>query len=146
MELKHQDQSELDLQSFDLGEAGGGIQMIIADKAINENEHYVFTLGDGPKAEQNAAAAKEPTKTDSSIKGLLNNFRNQFGAHKAANPNPAAAETDNPDNLKLRCFKLTRVEGLKDNQFRVQEYVTPKGVADVARLFGAGNNEPEIVR
>jgi len=36
---------------FDLGDLKGGHQMIYADKAINEKEHYVFTLGDGPKVD-----------------------------------------------------------------------------------------------
>ena len=36
---------DLELKCFDLGEKGGGMQLIIASKAISSTEYYVITLG-----------------------------------------------------------------------------------------------------
>ena len=36
------------------------------------------------------------------------------------------------DNFKLRCFKLSKTE---DKKFMVEEYITPEGVCNVAKLF-----------
>jgi|GEM_PF-3299985 len=148
MENNNQEQTDkgLDLMSFDLGEVGGGEQMIFAHKQISEKEYYVFTLGNGPKlqetdpakqaAEQATAGVKDPV-----AKKLLKSIRHHIpGMNKNAT---AENETANAasQNMKLRCFKLSRLEGKK---FTVEEYVTPQGVSDVARAFGAGQNEPEM--
>lgn len=37
------------LQSFDLGEAGGGEQLIIDYRPVSPGEYYVMTLGNAPK-------------------------------------------------------------------------------------------------
>lgn len=42
--------SDLNLQSFDLGEIGGGKQLIIDYRIISSGEYYVMTLGDAPKS------------------------------------------------------------------------------------------------
>ena len=149
MEPINQDQmnaaeNKLDLMSFDLGEAGGGKQMIFAHKAVSPTEHYVFTLGNPPKDAQNTAgqqAASNGTK-ETLGKHLFSNFRERLANLKGANKQ-ANAEEEVPLNPKLRCFKLSLQEGKK---YLVEEYVTPQGVANVARLFAAGKEDPEIAR
>ena len=142
MESNNEQENNLELMSFDLGEAGGGTQMIFAQKAINQNEHYVLTLGNGPKGTENQTKAQEPTKAANGAgKQLLGNFLSQFGRNKNANNQNAAAEND-AKNLKLRCFKLSQTEGKK---YKVEEYVTPQGVSDVARFFGAGQQPEQIM-
>lgn len=139
MEFNHnQQENNLNLMSFDLGEAGGGQQMIFAHKSLSETEHYVFALGNPPKDEQTTKEQPAPAKETAS-KQLLNNFRNRFGNLKGGNQAEASGATQS--NLKLRCFKLKHVEGKK---YLVEEYTTPQRVADVARFFGAGKDEPEM--
>ena len=149
------EENDLELQSFDLPEAAGGTQMIIAHKAVKtvndaeqteHTEHYVFTLGNGPKNEQNASsqsAAKQEGASKSLSQQLLASFRKQFGGQKNQADNQPKTVDSDAQNMKLRCFKLSHVEGKKYN---VQEYVTPQGISDVARLFGAEKNEPEVTR
>ena len=146
MDLNNHDQTEnnLDLKSFDLGEAGGGTQLIIADKALSATEHVVFTLGNGPKRDDvvEQDAAKEANK----VKQFLSTFRMQLGGQKNQMDQ---AEDDNPKNMKLRCFKLSREEGLEGQKYSVKEFVTLQGIADAARLFGAGQQgqgNPEITQ
>ena len=109
MEPNNYDQTEnnLELQSFDLGEAGGGTQIIFAHKAINNTEHYVFTLGNGPKSEQ-VTAEQNSDKTANSIMGvgkqLLSNIRMQLSGKKEQHNDQADDNEINPQNLKLRCF------------------------------------------
>ena len=147
MELNNHDQTEnnLDLKSFDLGEAGGGTQLIIADKAVGTNEHVVFTLGNGPKRDD--AVEQDAAKEANKVKQFLSTFHMQLGGQK--NQMGQQAEDDNPQNMKLRCFKLSRVEGMEGQKYSVKEYVTLKGIADAARLFGAGQqgqDNPEIMQ
>lgn len=42
------------LQSFDLGERGGGTQIIIDYRVISPTEYYVMTLGNAPKIREEA--------------------------------------------------------------------------------------------
>ena len=46
---KNQMQGNIDLSCFDLGEENGGKQLILQHVSISSTEHYVFTIGDGPK-------------------------------------------------------------------------------------------------
>lgn len=144
MELD-QTENSFNLQSFDLGEAGGGKQMIFAHKAINDTEHYVFTLGNGPKDTQDTTVP-EPTKTDNNVKTIskqiLSNFCNQFGIRKNAKQK-SATEQDEQQNLKLRFFKLSQIEGQKYN---IEEYITPQGASDIARMFGNDQDASEMIK
>ena len=122
------DNQDLQLKSFDLGENGGGPQMILAHKAVSEKEHYVFTLGNGPKKTEEQAEPVDSKNTAG--KQILSSIRDRF-MHKK-DQNQTEQEQDDLDNFKLRCFKLSKVEGKK---YLVEEYVTPEGVCNVARLF-----------
>ncbi len=140
-------ENKLDLMSFDLGEAGGGKQLIFAHKAVSPTEHYVFTLGNPPKDAQNTAGQQASPAGENGVKESLGkhlfaNFRDRLANLKGAGKQANGAE-EAPLNPKLRCFKLSLQEGKK---YLVEEYVTPQGVADVARLFAAGKENPEITR
>lgn len=137
----NQAENDLDLMSFDLGEVGGGQQMIIAHKQINDQECYVFTLGNGPKTDD--VNQEQPVETNENL-GKVGQFvdkiRNRIpGLNK--NSNEASKVNAMADNVKLRCFKLSRAE---DKKYLIEEYVTPKAVSDVARFFGAGQHEDEF--
>lgn len=136
---------DLDLMSFDLGEIGGGEQVIFAHKPINENEYYVLTLGNGPKSEQETTESQTATgnqnhnKFETAGKQLLDSIRNRIpGLNKISNKNAVATDGQ---SIKLRCFKLSRVEGKK---YLIDEYVTPQGVSQVARFIGVGKNNQDI--
>lgn len=129
------DNQDLQLMSFDLGENGGGSQMVLAHKAVSEKEHYVFTLGNGPKKTEEQAEPVDNKNTAG--KQILSSIRDRF-MHKK-DQNQTEQEQDDLDNFKLRCFKLSKVEGKK---YLVEEYVTPEGVCNVARLFN-DNQEKE---
>lgn len=122
----------LESMSFDLGEDDGGRQMILAHKRVNENEHYLFTLGNGPKkAEEQSKVENENAGGKKMFnKQMLLNIRDHF-VHKK-NANEVKQEADDLENFKFRCFKLSKVEGKK---YLLEEYVTPEGVCNVARLF-----------
>lgn len=134
---KNTTENNLDLMSFDLGEAGGGKQIIFMHKSISETEHYVFTLGNAPQDTQEnlvqrGAPEKEIDNTETLLdQQLLSNFRNRLSNLKSTDNQNEAAQA-NEQNLKLRCFKLTQTE---NREYLVEEYITPKGIANVARIF-----------
>lgn len=140
---KQVENDNFDLKSFDLGELGGGKQIIFAHKFINEKEHYVVTLGQGPKNQSNAVSA-EPTDEQSQAKNknMLSNFRNKFGVHKNTNEQVTSDNTT-ASNIKLRCFKLLETENKK---YTVQEFTTPQGIDYVAKMIGMVSEEPEITK
>ena len=117
---------DLNLKAFDLGVTGGGMQLIIADKPVSENEHYVFTLGNAPK---DRMQPKEPEGQEAN--GLKKAFMSFRDNHLKKKPNETQNEEKN--NIKLRCFKLT---WNKDKQMRAEEYMTWEGIAEVAKMFG----------
>lgn len=133
--------TELDLKGFDLGEIGGGEQMIFASKPINDKEHYVLTLGDGPKSTDEVAQTEQNVNAQKSVGGqILDNLRNHIpGLNKNAQMN----NKQEPNNIKLRCFKLSHVEGKK---YMIEEYVTPKAISEVARFMRGGSAEQETER
>lgn len=129
------------LRTIDLKEEDGGPQLIIAHKAISEKDCYVFTLGDAPKNEPNVeqnnvnANAKEST-----VKNFINGFLNRvpgLNKHKDEQ-NQANKERE----VKLRCFKLSFHES--DEEYDVEEYLTPKAIGAVAREFGTDKTAPEM--
>lgn len=133
-------ENNFELKSFDLGEVGGGKQVIFAHKLV-ENAHYVVTLGQGPKNQQNAGStASNQEATQPKGKSLLNNFRSQFGVRKNTN-DQTKTEDDNAKNIKLRCFKLSETE---NKNYKVEEYTTPEGINYVAKIIGMVTDEPEM--
>ena len=97
--------------SFDLGELGGGKQLIIDYRAISPTEYYVMTLGNDPKTD---------LTPDLDIKKLEENYLKNQEIVK------------NEENIKIRFFKLSLRE---DNKYLVEEYVSVKTITEVAKLF-----------
>ena len=93
------------LQSFDLGEKGGGTQVIIDYRPIEPGQFYVMTLGNGPKLEVNP-----DTDTNSDTK---------------------SNEKEN-NKIKIRFFKLTLRENKK---YLIEEFVSLESIRNLARLF-----------
>ena len=130
---------DLDLMSFDLGEDAGGKQLILAHKSVSETEHYVFTVGDGVKNSEKTAKEPDVSQEPTGLKKLFSkqsflNLRDQLIRKK-----PDEKEEEN--NIKLRCFNLT----LTDNgKYLVKEFVTPEGVAKVAKMFNFDKNESDL--
>ena len=126
MEQNEEQIRDLNLKAFDLGQAGGGMQLIIADKQVNENEHYVFTVGKGmPQLE---AQNEMPNQEANGLKKAFMSFRDNILKKK-----PNESQNEEKNNIKLRCFKLTWD---KDKQMRAEEYMTWEGIAEVAKMFG----------
>lgn len=99
--------------SFDLGELGGGKQLIIDYRAISPVEYYVMTLGNGPKTD---------LTPDFDIKKLEENYLK----------NQEIVKNEENKNIKIRFFKLSLRE---DNKYLVEEYVSIKTITEVAKLF-----------
>ena len=98
----------LKLKSFDLGEVGGGSQIIIDYKAISPNEYVVMTVGNGAKIPLLPDSPAEKAQTEGS------------------------ENTSEAGNIKIRFFKLTMLEG---NACDIAEYVTVDAICEAARLF-----------
>ena len=134
---------KLDLMSFDLGEQAGGVQTILAYRSISPTEHFVFTVGDGVKEQQQAPVAnssQEPTGVKKFLsKQTLMNLRNHFIKPKDSVEN----NKENENNTKLRCFKLKFVENQK---YSVEEYVTADGINEVAKMMGFGKDESNLTK
>ena len=54
-------EKDLELKGFDLGEQGGGMQLIIAAKTISPTEFYVATLGNSLPKIQNSPKQDLPS-------------------------------------------------------------------------------------
>ena len=75
-------EKDLELKGFDLGEQGGGMQLIIAAKTISPTEFYVATLGNALPKIQNSPKQDLPSDeimTDEEIEeiefvGLVSNI------------------------------------------------------------------------
>ena len=109
--------------SFDLGEAGGGEQVIIDYREISSTEYYVMTLGNGPKIDLSADSGSENLKEDEKNKAVeeLEKESADYQEKKKTS-----------GNIKLRFFKLTFTEA---NRYLIDEYVSPELICQVARLF-----------
>ena len=127
----NQTTSNLDLMFFDLGESNGGAQMIFLHRPINEHEDYVLTLGNVQDlASQNQAVSV--TAPDKNLgKQLLNNLRKKIPGLNQNQTEPQTAES----KIKLRCFKLSRVE---DSKYQIEEYVTLQSIGGAVQTFIAG--------
>ncbi len=124
METTNDKQIDLQLKSFDLGEADGGRQIVLAHKCVSEKEHYLLTMGNGPKI--------APTENENADSKLSKNQIELNMGNRPFNNEKQENDMENLDNFKLRCFKLSKVEGKK---YLLQEYVTPEGIYDVAKMF-----------
>ncbi len=109
--------------SFDLGEAGGGEQVIIDYREISPTEYYVMTLGNGAKIDLNADSGSEDLKEDEKNK-TVEELEKESADYKE--------KKKTSGNIKLRFFKLTFVEA---NRYLIDEYVSPELVCQIARLF-----------
>lgn len=99
--------------SFDLGELGGGKQLIIDYRVISPTEYYVMTLGNGPKID---------LTPDLDIKKLEEKYLK----------NQEIVKNEENNNIKIRFFKLSLKE---DNKYLIEEYVSIKTITEVAKLF-----------
>ena len=101
------------LQSFDLGEIGGGEQLIIDFREISSTEYYVVTIGNGPKEVLTPNSDMEELKEK-----YLKNRKNE--------------NDEEEKNIKIRLFKLTFKQ---DNKYLVEEFVTLEKITEIAKLF-----------
>lgn len=106
----------LNLKGFDLGEMGGGEQLIIDSRTVSKTEHYVIALGNAPKID---------IPLNSNIKELEKKYLKNKKKEKDI-------KIKERDNIKLRFFKLTLKEGKK---YLIEEYVTPENISAVSKLF-----------
>ena len=127
MEQNNGQPQDLNLKGFDLGVAGGGMQLIIADKPINENEHYVFTIGNPPQ-QQYSPQKEVPNAETNVLKKAFMTFRDNLLKKKSN-----GTESEEKNNVKLRCFKLSFD---KNQQLNAEEYITWEGIIKVAKEFG----------
>ena len=112
------------LTSFDLGEAGGGEQVIIDYREISSTEYYVMTLGNGPKIKLDG---------NSNIEDLKNEYEKTKGSEQLQKTSDNFQEKNkSKGDVKLRFFKLTFSEG---NRYRVEEFINPQMICNIARLF-----------
>ncbi len=116
-----EEDDDLVAKAFDLGERGGGPQTIVAYKRINSTQFYAITLGNGPR-----------TMEDSDV------LENEIKKEECIEHDKKFEELDNrlinsdDDDIKIRVFKLTFQE---NNKYLVEEYVTPEGVINVAKII-----------
>lgn len=137
---------DLELKSFDLGEKGGGMQLIIAAKAINSTEYYVITLGNKslinnnhvdsiPQYSLNDVEKKFCSQLYWYILSLnANKFKEKGISVNDFIPNSYDTEKDVDNDikdLKMRFFKLNFI----DNQLNPVEYITFEGMCEVAKII-----------
>lgn len=108
--------NSINLKGFDLGEMGGGEQVIIDSRTVSETEYYVIALGNAPKID---------ILQNSNIKELENRYLEN---------KENGAKTNERDNIKLRFFKLTHKEGKK---YLIEEYITPEAISAFWKTFKA---------
>lgn len=128
----------LNLLAFDLGEAGGGKQLIIDHKPISDKEYYVSTLSNVPKTaqEQQSPVANENSNSAANVgKQLLDSIRNHIPGLNKSQQNAAL---NTKPNTKIRYFKLSQVEGKK---YLIEEFVTPQSISEVVSIMGVNKDE-----
>ena len=139
-------EKDLELKSFDLGEKGGGMQLIIASKAISSTEYYVITLGNKslinnnhvdsiPQYSLNDVEKKFCSQLYWYILSLnANKFKEKGISVNDFIPNSYDTEKDVDNDikdLKMRFFKLNFI----DNQLNPVEYITFEGMCEVAKII-----------
>lgn len=116
---------DLKWMSFDLGEVGGGTQIIVAHKAISDTEYYVMTLGNGPKIEMTSVGAVNKVIEEYKKKQMMDKALGKQASDKIE-------EDEDYENIKIRFFKLTFTEGKK---YLVEEFITLEQITEVAGYF-----------
>lgn len=142
-------EKDLELKGFDLGEQGGGMQLIIAAKTISPTEFYVATLGNSLPKIQNSPKQDLPSDeimTDEEIKELIKKFEsnksidelNLFKNVEQTDENKKWDDKEKND-IKIRFFKLSFIE----DELNAEEYITWEGIVNVAK-FMFGENFDQI--
>lgn len=116
-----EEDDDLVAKAFDLGERGGGPQTIVAYKRINSTQFYVITLGNGPRSVEDSDVLENEIKNEGSVE---HDKKIQELENRLIN--------SDDDDIKIRVFKLTLQE---NNKYLVEEYVTPEGVINVAKII-----------
>lgn len=135
-------EKDLELKGFDLGEQGGGMQLIIAAKTISPTEFYVATVGNALPKIQNSPKQDLPSDeimTDEEIKELIKNFEsnksidelNLFKNVEQTDENKKWDDKEKND-IKIRFFKLSFIE----DELNAEEYITWQGIVNVAKFMG----------
>jgi hypothetical protein len=135
-------EKDLELKGFDLGEQGGGMQLIIAAKTISPTEFYVATVGNSLPKIQNSPKQDLPSDeimTDEEIKELIKNFEsnksidelNLFKNVEQTDENKKWDDKEKND-IKIRFFKLSFIE----DELNAEEYITWEGIVNVAKFMG----------
>ncbi|MEE1059009.1 MAG: hypothetical protein U0K92_06490 [Treponema sp.] len=135
-------EKDLELKGFDLGEQGGGMQLIIAAKTISPTEFYVATVGNSLPKIQNSPKQDLPSDeimTDEEIKELIKKFEsnksidelNLFKNVEQTDENKKWDDKEKND-IKIRFFKLSFIE----DELNAEEYITWEGIVNVAKFMG----------
>lgn len=124
-------EKDLELKGFDLGEQGGGMQLIIAAKTISPTEFYVTALGNPPCKKQNLLS--DEIMTDEEIEELLKECESkktidELNLFKNNEKNDSTEKND----IKIRFFKLSFIE----DELMAEEYITWEGIVNVAKFMG----------
>ena len=134
-------EKDLELKGFDLGEQGGGMQLIIAAKTISPTEFYVATVGNSLPKIQNSPKQDLPSDeimTDEEIKELIKKFEsnksidelNLFKNVEQTDENKKWDDKEKND-IKIRFFKLSFIE----DELNAEEYITWEGIINVAKFM-----------
>ena len=135
-------EKDLELKGFDLGEQGGGMQLIIAAKTISPTEFYVATVGNSLPKIQNSPKQDLPSDeimTDEEIKELITKFESnksidEFNLFKNEEQTDENKKWDDKEknDIKIRFFKLSFIE----DELNAEEYITWEGIVNVAKFMG----------
>lgn len=126
----NQEREPLVGQSFNLGEIGGGSQVIIFDEMINPTQHHVLTVGDAPKTEHEQLQEMTSDQEQKSVgRRLFESVR-----HRLPKLNKTSADENSVEDnhTELRCFRLTFQDeaNLLNGKFNCEEFVNPEMVID----------------
>lgn len=124
-------EKDLELKGFDLGEQGGGMQLIIAAKTISPTEFYVTALGNPPCKKQNLTS--DEIMTDEEIEELLKECESKKTIDELnLFKNNEKNEEKEKNDIKIRFFKLSFIE----DELMAEEYITWEGIVKVAKFMG----------
>ncbi len=129
-------EKDLELKGFDLGEQGGGMQLIIAAKTISPTEFYVATVGNSLPKIQNSPKQDLPSDeimTDEEIEELLEECEKPKSLHELRLfKNKEKNDSTEKKDIKIRFFKLSFIE----DELNAEEYITWEGIINVAKFMG----------
>lgn len=137
---------DLELKCFDLGEQGGGMQLIIAAKAISSTEYYAITLGNKSLINNNNHEDSIPQESFNDVEKKFcsqlywyilslnaNKFKEKGISVNDFISNSYDTEKDvdkDMNDLKMRFFKLNFI----DDQLNAIEYINFEGMCEVAKI------------